>query len=124
MGLKEKGTYSDKITLYIPREVKQEVIPKAQEIFRREDSSMSKWFIEMLKRYVEVHAEGNPQLRIDKFSQQILGRECFFCKGHFPILHRVRYASGLVVPTCDVCLKQNRAKKAFSTVKKVLGVVK
>lgn len=112
-----------KITLYVP-EVKANLIHNAKELFKREETSISKWFIDNLERYVLVHAEGNPQLTILKFMEDMKVRECFFCRGHFDKLFKVEYKSGLVAPTCEVCLNKNKEKGVFSTVKKVRGLMK
>ena len=72
---------------------------------------------------VVVHSEGNPQLRLDKFAD-IPERECFWCHGRFKTLKKVEYISGLVAPTCDACLQANLANGPYSTVKRVLGVIK
>jgi hypothetical protein len=116
-----ENTYKDKLTLYVPANVKTQLIPLAKTIFKREESSLSKWFVEALTRYIEVHKEGNPQLRIVQFTGLPSEKECFFCKGHFPLLKKVEYVSGLVAYSCEPCLQANRAKGSSSTVKRVLG---
>jgi hypothetical protein len=89
----------------------------------REGESASGKIREFIERYVMVHSEGNPQMLIEKFMKDIPQQECFFCRGHFPDLRKVEYVSGLVAPTCQSCLEQNKAKGSFSTVKKVLGKI-
>ena len=65
MSIQNKGTYKDKLTLYIPKTEKEFLIPKAQKIMAREGRTLSNWFLEELQRYVTVHDPGNPQQRID-----------------------------------------------------------
>jgi len=60
MTLQNKGTYRDKITLYIPPE-KKEIVNKASNILERENSSLSKFFIEKIEEYYRLHEKGNPQ---------------------------------------------------------------
>jgi hypothetical protein len=92
-------------------------------ICQREGESVSEKIREHISRYVLVHSEGNPQMILDKFCGEIRKGECFFCKGHFENLFKVRYHSGLVAPTCQVCLDQEKGKGSFSTVKKVMGLM-
>lgn len=105
---------------YVPEEF-EIILKELKEILKREGKSLSEWIRENAERYVAVHAHGNPQLRIDKF-MTVSEKVCFFCRGRFPQLYKVRYVSGLVVPTCKDCLDKNKAKGTFSTVKKVLGL--
>ena len=70
----------------------------------REGESASEKIREFIMRYVMVHSEGNPQLLLSKFMDDLPRSECFYCHGHFEHLKRVKYKSGLVAPTCDVCL--------------------
>jgi hypothetical protein len=107
---------------YVPEEF-EITLKELKEILKREGKSLSEWIRENAERYVAVHAHGNPQLRIDKFTGEVKEKVCFFCQGRFPQLYRVRYVSGLVAPTCQTCLDKNKAKGQFSTVKKVLGLV-
>jgi hypothetical protein len=95
-----------------------------KEICEREGESVSEKLREFIERYVIVHDEGNPQLTIMKFMEDVKLRECFFCRGHFDKLFKVEYASGLVAPTCEDCLNRNKAKGSFSTVKRALGLMK
>jgi len=60
MTLQNKGSYRDKLTLYIPPEKKQ-LIQKASQILERENSSLSKFFVEKIEEYYRLHYEGNPQ---------------------------------------------------------------
>ena len=60
MTLQNKGTYKDKLTLYIPPEKKQ-LVQKASQILERENSSLSKFFVEKIEDYCKLHGEGNPQ---------------------------------------------------------------
>jgi hypothetical protein len=60
MTLQNKGSYRDKLTLYIPPE-KKEMIKKVSLILERENSSISKFFIEKLEEYYRLHEPGNPQ---------------------------------------------------------------
>lgn len=94
-----------------------------KQICAREDSNVSTKIEEFMARYISVHSEGNPQLRIDRFAGSMKEGTCFFCQGRFRHLFRVKYVSGLIALTCEVCLKQNKAKGTFSTVKKVMGVI-
>jgi hypothetical protein len=110
-----RNFYIDEAFLPIWEEFKQ--------ICTREGDSASEKIREFIERYVIVHSGGNPQLRIDKFTGKIDSKTCFFCQGHFPQLYKVKYASGLVAPTCQTCLDQNKAKGTFSTVKRVLGLI-
>ena len=59
-----KNTYCDKLTIYLDEETKK-LIPKAKEIFSRENSSISEWFRKTLTEYVKLHEPGNPQQRLD-----------------------------------------------------------
>ena len=59
-----KNTYSDKLTIYLDEETKA-LIPKAKEIFKRENSSLSEWFRTTLTEYIRLHEPGNPQQRLD-----------------------------------------------------------
>jgi hypothetical protein len=95
-----------------------------KEICFREGESVSEKLREYIMRYVSIHAHGNPQLILEKFMGEIKLGECFFCKGQFELLKKVEYASGLIAPTCEDCLNRNKAKGTFSTVKKVLGLMK
>jgi len=95
-----------------------------REICFREGESASEKIREYIMRYVSVHAHGNPQLILEKFMGEIKLGECFFCKGQFEFLKKVEYASGLIAPTCEDCLNRNKAKGSFSTVKKILGLMK
>ncbi len=107
--------------VYIP-ETFEPTMQNLEEILRREGRSVSEWFRDNAERYVLIHAEGNPQLRLDKFAVDLNAKKtCFFCQGHFKILKKVEFISGLVAPTCDVCLEQ---KKASRTVKRILGITK
>jgi len=90
----------------------------------REEDSMSRKLERFIARYVAVHSPGNPQLPLTRFVGEVPQKECFWCHGHFKVLYKVRYISGLVAPTCKQCLEANKAKGSFSTVKKVLGVIK
>jgi hypothetical protein len=99
------------------------ILETFDEICVREGSSRSEKIREFIERYVIVHDEGNPQLSIIKFIEEAKLRQCFFCRGHFEKLYKVEYASGLVAPTCEICLNVNREKGVFSTVKKVLGLI-
>lgn len=94
-----------------------------KEICAREGDSASEKIREFVERYVIVHSSGNPQLRIDKFSDVVTKKACFFCQGHFERLFKVEFVSGLIAPTCEACLDRNRAKGTFSTVKKVMGII-
>jgi hypothetical protein len=94
-----------------------------KEICNREGESASEKLREFISRYVMVHGEGNPQMLIDRFCGEIKKGECFFCKQVKDQLWKVQYVSGLVVPTCKPCLEANKAKRSFSTVKKVMGIV-
>ena len=89
------------------------------EICKREAVKPSHKIEEFMSRYNAIHLEGNPQLALTKFTESLDAKKtCFFCQGHFPALKKVEYVSGLVAPTCSVCLEQ---KKATRTVKRVLG---
>jgi len=95
-----------------------------KQICQREDESMSRKIEQYIARYVAVHSSGNPQLHITKYLGKTQRKTCFFCQGRFPQLYKVKYVSGLVAPTCKVCLDENKAKGPFSTVKRVLGLIK
>jgi hypothetical protein len=110
-------------TFYIDETFKP-IYQEFKEICAREGESASEKIREYIMRYVSVHSGGNPQLLLEKFIGEIKQGECFFCKGHFPNLKKVEYVSGLVAPTCEDCLNRNKAKGSFSTVKKVLGLMK
>jgi hypothetical protein len=104
--------------LYVsqPRQI---INDKLIDVLSREGRSISDWFFEQAERYVLVHSEGNPQLVLTKFTQDIEAKKtCFFCRGHFPTLKKVEFISGLIAPTCESCLAQ---KVAARTVKRVLG---
>jgi len=60
MTLQNKGTYKDKITIYIPPE-KKEIILKSKLLFIREGSSLSKFILEKIEEYYRLHEAGNPQ---------------------------------------------------------------
>jgi len=95
-----------------------------REVCVREGTTASKKLKEFIERYLAVHNDGNPQLLLIKFIEEAKLKECFFCRGHFDRLWKVEYRSGLVAPTCEVCLNKNRAKGVFSTVRRVLGLMK
>jgi hypothetical protein len=111
-----RNFYIDETFLPIWEEFKQ--------ICAREGDSASEKIREFIERYVIVHSSGNPQLRIDKFTDIVAKKSCFFCQGHFNHLYKVEYVSGLIAPTCKDCLDKNKAKGTFSTVKKILGLIK
>jgi hypothetical protein len=94
-----------------------------KEICSREGDSASNKIREFISRYVMVHSEGNPQMLMDKFCGEIRKGECFFCHNQKDQLFKVAYVSGLVAPTCQSCLNENKAKKSCSTVKKVMGLM-
>ena len=75
-----------------------------REICLREGESASQKIREFIERYVMVHSEGNPQLLLSKFMDSLPKHECFYCHGHFERLKKVKYKSGLVAPTCEICL--------------------
>ena len=115
MAILEKKT---RTTIYI-----DEVVHK--DFFRicdRENESASKKLEEFMRRYIDVHGEGNPQMRLDRYGA-LPTHECFFCQARVEPIFRVKYVSGLVAPTCQVCLDQNKEKGPYSTVKKVMGVI-
>ena len=99
------------------------VLKEFDEICAREGESRSEKLREFIERYVIIHTSGNPQLRIDMFSDVVTKKACFFCQGHFERLFKVEFVSGLIAPTCEACLDRNRAKGTFSTVKKVMGIM-
>ena len=92
---------------YVPEDF-EITLKELKQILKREGKSFSEWIREYAERYVAVHSGCNPQLRIDKFTGKIDSKTCFFCQGHFPQLYKVKYASGLVAPTCQTCLDQDR----------------
>lgn len=61
MTLQNKGSYRDKLTLYIEPN-KKPLIEKARKMFKQEGSSLSTWFINQLESYMKLHYPGNPQL--------------------------------------------------------------
>jgi len=65
MTMENKGTYKDKITLYVKPETKQNMIPQLKRILKREGKSMSNWFGENVESYCRLHEPGNPQQRLD-----------------------------------------------------------
>ena len=100
------------------------ILKNFDEICTREGSSRSEKIREFIERYVIVHVEGNPQMLLLKFMEETKLKECFFCRDRKEKLFKVVYKSGLVAPTCEACLNKNRAKGAFSTVRRVLGLMK
>jgi hypothetical protein len=65
---------------------------------------------------------GNSQTVMTKYTTPS-PKKCGVCGQENVHLLKVEYISGLVMPTCDSCLAKNRAKRRFSTVKRVLGVI-
>jgi hypothetical protein len=116
-----------KITLYYPDDF-QEFWRRLKEIADREGKdgqgnpvSRSSIVRHLVSRYVQVHYGGNPQLIIDRFSDDVK-HKCYFCEGLFTTpLKRVRFVSGLIAPTCIDCLADHKQRR---TVKRVLGVWK
>jgi hypothetical protein len=64
LTLENKGTYHDKLTIYIPKS-KKPLIQEARRIMKREGSSLSKFLLEKIEQYYDLHEPGNPQQRID-----------------------------------------------------------
>jgi hypothetical protein len=63
---------------------------------------------------------GNSQTTMKAFVN-MASKECFFCKKPSKVLLRVEYISGLIAPTCRDCLDEKKKKRAFCTVKRVIG---
>jgi hypothetical protein len=91
-----------------------------RQICFQEGESASEKIREFIMRYVMVHSEGNPQLLLSKFMDDLPKSECFYCHGHFEKLKKVKYKSGLVAPTCEVCLSLPAQKNCMV---RVLGDV-
>ena len=66
MTLQNRGTYKNKIMLYIPPE-KKKVVNQAREIMEREGESLSKKFLAFCEEYVRLHSDGNPQMLMPLF---------------------------------------------------------
>ena len=91
-----------------------------RQICVREGDTASDKIREFIMRYVMVHSEGNPQLRLEKFMLNLPKHEYFYCHGHFDRLKKVKYKSGLIAPTCDTCLSLPAQRNCIL---KVLGDV-
>ena len=88
------------------------------QICKREGVKPSHKIEEFIQRYNAVHSEGNPQLALTKFTESLEAKKtCFFCQGHYPALKKVEFVSGLIAPTCSVCLEQKRAARLVKRVK-------
>jgi len=57
-----------RIQFYLP-DNKKHILREAKEIFKREGTSLSRFLVDKLEEYVELHAPGNPQQRIDTIIQ-------------------------------------------------------
>jgi hypothetical protein len=75
----------------------------------REDESMSIKLERWIARYIAVHEQGNPQLRLESFIGEVK-QVCFQCEGHFPHLIKVKFVSGLVAEVCSTCLEEKKQK--------------
>ncbi len=118
MTLPNKGTGKDKITLYIPPDKKQLLIPKAKKILEREGSSISEFFVKRLESYVNLHDEGNPQqtlTRTLKDEPVYVAPKCFVCGAE-----AVGFVENLKLhrnyPACEkhvkACLESGKWKEA------------
>lgn len=98
--------------------IDEEFFPIWQEfkrICQREDESISHKLRKFIARYVAIHRKGNPQLRLEPFIGEA-SQVCFRCEGHFPVLHRVKFISGLVKDVCSECLKEYRERNLIRKV--------
>ena len=105
-------------TIYIA----EPVFSEFKGICKREGEKIS-WKLEQyMIRYNAAHSEGNPQLRLEKFTGISTSKTCFFCQGRFPMLKKVKFISGLVAAVCDNCCEE-KSTPPYRTVVKVLGVI-
>lgn len=93
-----------------------------KQICKREGEAVSGKIEDFMKRYIAAHSEGNPQLRLEKFTGQVKGKTCFFCQGRFPVLKKVQFISGLTAGVCENCFVE-KSKPPYGTVKRVLGAI-
>jgi hypothetical protein len=64
MTLQNKGTYADKLQIYIPP-LKKDIVNKTKELLEREGSSLSQFLLAAIEEYYRLHEPGNPQQRLD-----------------------------------------------------------
>jgi len=118
MTLQNRGTYKDKIMLYVPPE-KKNVIEEAQKIAKREGESLSQKFVKFCENYVQKHAHGNPQTLLPTFIGAV-HYKCFGCGGMFKTLTKVKFISGMIGGLCPSCREGYERRQL---IKKVLGNV-
>jgi hypothetical protein len=105
-------------TIYID----EPIINEFQKICQREGKKISTKLEDLMLRYNVAHGEGNPQLRLERFTGELQGKTCFLCQGRFPTLKKVEFISGLKAQVCNNCFEA-KSKPPYRTVKRVLGVV-
>lgn len=100
-------------TIYISPRVRDSI----KKVAEREgsDVSASNIWERLGARFGALHFGGNPQLSLLNYVGHV-GFTCFHCDKQYDTLMRVEFVSGLVAPTCNDCLEENRL-----TVTRVLG---
>lgn len=82
MTLQNKGSYKDKLTIYVDP-TKKHLYVEARKLLKAEGKSLSKLFSEIVEDYVEKHKRGNPQQKMDFFLEfghpYIAPSKCPFC---------------------------------------------
>lgn len=118
MTLHESGSEKARTTLYLETSVYKEF----KIICKREAEPVSGKIEQFMKRYIAAHGEGNPQLRLERFTGHVKGKTCYFCQGKFPMLKKVQFISGLVAGVCENCYTE-KSKPPYRTVKRVIGAI-
>jgi len=102
LTVENKGTYADKLMLYVPP-VKKDMVKKGKEILKREGKTLSQWFLEQLEQYVNLHSPGNPQQRLDVIVKSgkpyTAPKTCKFCNK--PPITWAIHVSGREYPVCQ-----------------------
>ena len=112
----EPSSPKKRTTLYIEPNIHKAY----KQICDREGISMSKKTETQWARIVAAHLPGNPQLVLETFGAVKQGT-CYSCEKILPDhqLRNVEFISDLKAKLCQQCLKQERDKGRFSTIRKV-----
>jgi len=104
MTLQNKGTYEDKLTIYIPKE-KKDLIKKARLMFLSEGSSLSKFIVEKIEEYYRLHEKGNPQQTLTHLFKNGKPYRAPSQCGCGRIAEYWFFAENIKLKVCKVCLQ-------------------
>jgi hypothetical protein len=64
LTIENKGTYNDKLTIYLPKRQKP-IVKEMRKLLKAEGSSLSRYLSDQIDAWWQLHEPGNPQQRMD-----------------------------------------------------------